>query len=57
MCRTCGCSESTEEMPPAGVVVPLEQRVLERNDRLAAETRRRCSGPCAATAATSPPSP
>jgi len=52
MCRTCGCSDPMDDHTHAhehphgpstgpGVVVPLEQRVLERNDRLAAETRRR----------------
>lgn len=47
MCRTCGCDHDhahDHAHAPAGgsgVVVPLEQRVLERNDRLAAETRLR----------------
>jgi len=55
MCQTCGCSPEHDHdhhdnghhhehhhAPVAGrgVVLPLEQRVLERNDRLAADNRR-----------------
>ena len=55
MCRTCGCSDQNHThdhehgadhphdhtLAPGRRTVPLEQRVLERNDRLAADTRRR----------------
>lgn len=54
MCRTCGCSPDHDHdhahdhhhdhdhapAPGTRAVLPLEQRVLERNDRLAADNRR-----------------
>ena len=38
MCGTCGCSENTEQSS-APRVVPLEQRVLAKNDELAESNR------------------
>jgi hydrogenase nickel incorporation protein HypB len=51
MCETCGCGNEADVVPAhghdhthaphTGVVVPLAQRVLERNDWLASDNRRR----------------